>query len=186
MEKSGCHPTSTVTSPEDITKDLRPISLTSSLFKTCEFFLTDWLLEYIKEKIHRRQFRSLKNTWTIHALYRFVHHLLYKTDRSKTAVRVFLLDFSKAFDLIDHNIPLYMIYEMKVPLKILNWTRNFLSERKQRVKIANCVSNWQILNRGEPLRTVLDPLLFLVIINDLLLDSNNPWKYVDDAIYIRL
>ena len=39
---------------------------------------------------------------------------------------------------------------MKVPATITNWIRSFLFERKQRVKIANCVSNWQTLNGGVP------------------------------------
>ena len=168
-KKANGIPIPKISSPQDITKDLRPISLTSTLSKICERFVTDWLLEYIKEKIDRRQFGSLKNTSTTHALLSFVHHLLYETDTPKTAVRVFLLDFSKAFDLIDHNILLYKLYEMKVPSKIINWVRSFLFERKQCVKIANCVSNWKILNGGVPQG------------NDLLTDWNNRWKYVDDS-----
>ena len=129
-KKANVIPIPKISSPQDITKDLRPISLTSTLSKICERFVTDWLLEYVKEKIDRRQFGSLKNTSTTHALLSFVHHLLYETDIPKTAVRVFLLDFSKAFDLIDHNILLYKLYEMKVPSKIINWIRSFLFERK--------------------------------------------------------
>ena len=72
--------------PQDITKDLRPISLTSTLSKICERFVTDWLLEYIKEKIDRQQFASLKNTSTTYALLCFAHHLLYETDIPKTTV----------------------------------------------------------------------------------------------------
>ena len=136
MWKANVIPIPKIASPEDITKDLRPISLTPTLSKTCEQFVTDWLLEYIKEKIDRRQFSSLKNSSTTHALLSFVHHLLYETDTSQ--------------HLIDHNILLYKLYEMKVPSTITNWIRSFLFERKQRVKIANCVSNWQTLNGGVP------------------------------------
>ena len=102
LDKGYVIPIPKIPSPQDITKDLRPISLTSTLSKICERFVTDWLLEHIKEKIGRRQFGSLKNTSTTHALSSFAHHLPYETDIPRTAVRVFLIDFSKAFDVIDH------------------------------------------------------------------------------------
>jgi hypothetical protein len=51
--KSGCV-------GDYITKDLRPISLTATLSKTCERFVADWLVELIGEKIDKRQFGSLK------------------------------------------------------------------------------------------------------------------------------
>ena len=124
----------------DIAKDLRPISLTATLSKTCERFVADWLMELIGEKIDKRQFGSLKNSSTTHALLSLLHHLLNETDVPKNAVRIFLLDFSKAFDHIDHNILLSKSSDMDVPSLITNWIRSFLTRRSQRVRMPHCVS----------------------------------------------
>ena len=154
--------------PADITTDLRPISLTPTLSKICESFVSDWLISSIKNKIDKRQFGSLKNSSTTHNLISLVHHLLKETDASKCAVRVFLLDFSKAFDLIDHNILLHKLLELNVPPTIFNWIKSFLTERRQCVKLGSWSSSWKVLNG-------------VVMVNDLLDEWPDRWKYVDDS-----
>ncbi len=80
------------------------------------------------DKIDKRQYGSLKKSSTTHVLLSFIHHILSRSDDSKNVIRIFLLDFAKAFDHIG-----------------------------------------------------LGPILFLVMVNDLLEEWQDRWKYVDDT-----
>ena len=66
---------------------------------------------------------------------------------------------------------------------IIPWICNFLSNRRQSVKIDNSQSEWGFVNAGVPQGTKLGPILFIIMINDFELTSpnTNHWKYVDDV-----
>ena len=91
-------------SVKEIENDLRPISLTPILSKTMEHFVAEWIMSQIRHLVDRKQFGSLAGLSTTHALLSFVHHLYKSTDKTNQCVRVLLIDFSKAFDRIDHYI----------------------------------------------------------------------------------
>ena len=100
--------------------DLRPISLTPTLAKICERFIADWLMKSIIDKIDKRQYGSLKRSSTTHALLSFIHHLLSRSDEQKNVIRIFLLDFAKTFDHIDHKILLRKLSSIEVPPIIIS------------------------------------------------------------------
>lgn len=63
------------------------------------------------------------------------HHWLRATDGSGASVRTALLDFRKAFDLVDHIILVGKLHTLGVKPTAINWIIDFLKDRKQRVKL---------------------------------------------------
>jgi hypothetical protein len=91
-------------------------------------------------------------------------------------------DLSKAFDVIDHKILLHKLNNMGVRGVALNWFENYLTNRKQYVKIDNAKSDTHTLNYGVPQGSVLGPLLFLIYVNDINTNNdNNILCFADDT-----
>ena len=89
------------------------------------------------------------------------------TDGTGSTVRTALLDFRKAFDLIDHHILVAKLPSLHVKPSAVNWIIDFLRSRQQRLKLNGVFSDWLHVPAGVPQGTRLGPWLFLVMINDL-------------------
>ena len=65
-------------------------------------------------------------------------------------MRVLFLDYSKAFDLINHETLIDKLVAMNLPAHIVRWMAAFLLDREQTVKIGEYVSQPGYPNGGVP------------------------------------
>ena len=166
--------------PKSITTDIRPISLTPNVSKILESFIGNIILEHIKERIDPNQYGALKGLSTTHALVDLLHNV-HEFIHNGNDARICFIDYTKAFDLIDHNILLSKFELLGLDRWIINWLRDYLSDREQRVKLGNSVSTWLKLNGAVPQGSWLGPLCFIVYMNDMeLQDGTLTHKYIDD------
>ena len=77
------------------------------------------------------------------------------------------MDFSKAFDTINHQILLRKLYKYGIRGTQLALFSDYLVNRYQYVKIGNVQSDLLRITCGIPQGSTLGPLLFTLYINDM-------------------
>ena len=128
----------------------------------------DRLISYIpKHKIlFEYQFGFQKGNSTHMALITLVDIVTEAQDNRDYVVGVFL-DFSKAFDTVDHSILLDKMFIYGVRNIALEWFKDYLTGRAQYVAYDRFKSSNSEIKCGVPQGSILRPLLFLSYINDL-------------------
>ena len=165
--------------PRSIQTDLRPISLLPTVAKVLESFIGRWLQSVLEPSFDEKQYGCRPHRSTTHALMAIINEWQSTLDRGG-AVRALLVDFKKAFDLVNHNLLLRKLLNKNVPHCLIKWFFSYLDQRSQRVRIGTDYSRWLHLNGAMPQGSWLGPLSFLVLIDDLDVDCLIH-KYVDDT-----
>ena len=149
------------------TNNYRPISLLNSFSKILEKAASFQLIKHLNTNniLYKNQFGFRKGHSTIHALIDFIHKLD-ELKEKKHKVSCVFIDLMKAFDTTSHNIILTKLELLGIKNIELTWFRNYLKNRKQRVKISDTYSDFLNINLGVPQGSILGPLLFSIYIND--------------------
>ena len=149
-------------------ENYRPISLTSISCKLLEHVVHSNIINFLEkfevlsEAQHGfRKFRSCISQLTI-TVNDFADCL-----KNKEQIDAILLDFSKAFDKVDHHGLLLKLEHLGIRNSLLKWIRSFLIGRTQKVLVEGMASTSKSVLPGVPQRTVLGPLFFLIYINDI-------------------
>ena len=169
---------------KQLIKNYRPVSLLLVFSKIFERIVYNRLYSFIQkyQLLYKYQFGFQKNYGTNTALIVLIDKIMNSLNNGENVLGL-LLDFSKAFDCVNHDILIRKMCNYGIRGVCLDWFKNYLSDRKQYVLYNGVKSSERIISCGVPQGSILGPLLFLIYINDLANVSEKLFTilYADDS-----
>ena len=161
----------------------RPISITSVLYKVFERLVSVRLGRFMQRSgvLPTTQFAYWKGLGTCDALL-CLSHVQQSALESGQEARIVQIDFSTAFEKVNHPGILYKLHSLGIGSSGLSILTQFLSNRSQHVMVDGCRSKLVKVVSGVKQGSVLGPLLILLCTSDFFFILENKLiSYADDS-----
>ena len=160
----------------------RPVSVLPTVSRVFERLLDKQIIDYMTSYLSSLLCGFRKGYNAQHALVRMLEKLKTSLENGGN-IGAILMDLSKAFDCIKHDLLLAKLDAYGFSREALRLVNSFSENRHQRVKINGSFSAYNQLSLGVPQGSVLGHLFFNIYINDSLLSMQNTdiCNYADDT-----
>lgn len=169
-------------------KHYRPISILSALSKIVEKIAVSQIKFYLDKHailpVNQSGFRAYHSCTT--ALLKLTDDIYAAMDNQKTTALV-LLDFSKAFDTISHNLLYAILHYIGFSRNTVKFFTAYLQERSQRVKLDKKISENVKLRAGVPQGSIFGPILFIIytsVLSRFIISCQSHYYADDSQIYL--
>ena len=147
-------------------ENYRPVSILPIMSKLYERAINVQLMEFFETKFNTYLSAFRPGYGCQSTLLRIIEDWKQALD-DKKYVAAILMDLSKAFDCLPHDLLLLKLKYYGLSDKALKLMESYLTNRKQCVKLGSTKRDFESILKGVPQGSILGPVLFNIFINDI-------------------